>query len=364
MASSTLPPTDCASVAQRPAPVERTKKKIEVRRRVKNHERRLRWTVQAFFLLLNFYLGIQFYAWVRQFETGAYRGIERPGGIDGWLPIAGIMNLRVFLSTGEFPLAHPATLFLTTAFLTLSFVFRKSFCSWICPIGSIEEYLARFGKKLLGRNFALPKWIDVPLRAIKYLLLGFFVYIIGTMSVIGIKQFLIAPYGLIADVKLMNFFREFTPGLALTIGILLTGSMLIQNFWCRYACPYGALMGIFSMLSPVRITRNAELCVDCGKCNKACPSQLKVDTLVQIRSAECIGCLECVMACPAEGALDMKLLANTPLERRVQPWMIAAGIAVIFFGLVAYAKITDRWQTKVPPQVYQELIQNSDSYSH
>ena len=79
-----------------------------------------------------------------------------------------------------------------------------------------------------------------------------------------------------------------------------------------------------------------------------------------IRSAECLGCMECVNVCPAEGALDMKVLAS----RRVQPWMIAAGIAVVFFGLVGYAQISGHWHSDVPNSVYQQLIPNSAEFAH
>src|SRR4029078_7940487 len=94
------------------------------------------------------------------------------------------------------------------------------------------------------------------------------------------------------------------------IGILLLGSVLVKNFWCRYLCPYGALLGLASLLSPLRIRRSLAACIDCGKCAKACPANLPVDQLVTIKSAECTGCLECVSICPAEGALGMCAFAR------------------------------------------------------
>src|ERR1039457_1520366 len=115
-------------------------------------------------------------------------------------------------------------------------------------------------------------------------------------------------------------------------------SVLIQNFWCRFLCPYGALMGIVSALSPVKIRRDAEACIDCGKCNKACPSQLPVDRLVQIRSVECTGCMECVAVCPAENALQMALLPRAKKETAAARWQgrvlmprtIGAVLAIVF----------------------------------
>ncbi len=129
---------------------------------------------------------------------------------------------------------------------------------------------------------------------------------------------MMTPYGLIADVKMLDFFRTLTLTGIIVLGILAGLSLLIQNFWCRYLCPYGALMGLVSLLSPTKIRRDTEACIDCGKCSKACPAHLKVDQLVQIRSVECSACLACVASCPVENALQFALppkKAPTPAER-------------------------------------------------
>jgi polyferredoxin len=161
---------------------------------------------------------------------------------------------------------------------------------------------------------------------------------------------------------MLDFFRYMGVTAAVVVGVLLIASIFVQNFWCRYLCPYGALTGIASLLSPLRIRRVPEKCIDCAKCAKACPSQLPVDTLIQIRSAECIGCMECVSVCPAEGALDMA--AVLPVKRRVEPWVFAAGIGVIFFGLVGLAMATGHWHTPVPDDVYRELIPRARDFGH
>jgi polyferredoxin len=179
----------------------------------------------------------------------------------------------------------------------------------------------------------------------------------------GLRGFLASPYGLIADVKMLNFFRSLGVTAAIVIGTLIILSIFVQNFWCRYLCPYGALNGFVSLLSPTRIKRNPDACIDCAKCAKACPSRLPVDTLIQIRSAECLGCLECVAICPAENALDLSVVGAKPLKQRT-PWVMAAGVALIFFGVVGYAKVTDHWDTHVPAQLYQRLIPNADEYGH
>ena len=91
--------------------------------------------------------------------------------------------------------------------------------------------------------------------------------------------------------KMLNFFRFLGLTGGIVVALLVLASVFVQNFWCRYLYPYGALMGLFSLASPLRIRRETSLCIDCGKGANACPSALPVDKLVAIRSAECIGCL-------------------------------------------------------------------------
>ncbi len=338
----------------------KTKKKL-IRRLVPDNSQRIRFTVQAAFILLNLYLGIQFLRFVHFFEKGGIGEVPtRPAGVEGYLPIAGLMNLKAALLTGEIPKIHPAGMFLIVAFLTISFVFRKTFCSWLCPVGTISEYLWKLGRKIFRRNLNVPRWLDIGLRGLKYLLLAFFLYAVISMTPRDIHAFLQSPYGLIADVKMLNFFRFLGELGLVVIGTLVLLSVVIQNFWCRYLCPYGALMGLASLFSPLKIRRNPETCIDCAKCAKACPSKLPVDQLVMIKSAECTGCLECVAVCPAEKAL----VFAAPKKKEVPAWVVAAGIGVIFFGVVGYAKTTGRWNTNIPAQVYQYLVVHADEATH
>lgn len=331
-----------------------------VRRECPDHAQHLRRGAQLVFLALNLWVGFQFYRWVRYYEAGG-AGAEpaRPAGVEGWLPIAALMNLKAFLLTGDLPRIHPAGLFLLISFLVMSLLLRKSFCGWLCPVGTVSEYLWRAGRKLIGRNFRLPSAIDIPLRGLKYLLLGFFLYAVISMPVPAIRAFLEGPYGIVADVKMLNFFRYLSTTAAVMLAVLVLASLLVQNFWCRYLCPYGALLGLTALFSPLRIRRAPTACVDCAKCARACPSALPVDKLVTIRSAECMACLECVSVCPAQGALAM-----TARKRTVPAWAVAAGTVFLFLGTVAYAKLSRNWETHVPAQLYQELVPRASEFSH
>jgi polyferredoxin len=297
------------------------------------------------------------------------------------------MNLKYFLVTHHISPIHPAAMFLLVAFLLSSLLLKKAFCSWLCPVGTVSEALWHLGQKLFGRNLALPRWLDIPLRSLKYLLLAFFVYVVVTMSAEGLQQFLLAPFGIIADVKMLNFFRHMGLIGAAVLGTIVLLSVMIKNFWCRFLCPYGALMGLVSTLSPVKIRRDADACIDCGKCSKACPAHLNVDQLLQVRTAECTGCMSCIAACPAENALNFALpprhtptlslpadaspAAQSLLQsnarwhgRALQPRTVVAILAILFFGLIGLARATHHWQTHLPRSLYQQLVPHADDYNH
>ena len=368
---STLPtrPTSDESTDCKPS----IQKKTLVRRIRPDRSQQIRRGVQFTFLLLNAVIGIQFILWVRSFESaGNSISVSRPAGVDGWLPIAGLMNLRYFAATGQIPTIHPSAFVLLCVFLLSSLLVKKSFCSWLCPVGTLSEYLWKLGRKVYKRNFILPKWLDLPLRSLKYILLGFFVFIVFTMSQQELGDFLMSPFGIVADVKMLNFFRYIgTVGITVVITLVFL-SVLIQNFWCRFLCPYGALMGLISVLSPGKIRRDQEACIDCGKCNKACPSHLLVDSLVQIRSVECTGCMECIAVCPAQDALQLALPPKrqpVPItarwrKRTLRPETIAAVLALVFLGLVGVARATGHWQTNVSNEIYMQLVPNAENIDH
>jgi polyferredoxin len=336
-----------------------------IRRGNREYSQPLRFAVQLFFVVLNLWIGVQFYLWVRWAESGG-RALEvsRPAGVEGWLPIEGLMQSKYFLFTGQVPRVHAAGFFLFVSFLIISFVFRKSFCSWLCPVGTVSEYLWKFGRYTFRRNFQLPRWADIALRSLKYILLSLFAYAVASMSVGAIAQFVGSSYALVVDVRMLNFFRYPGGTTAFVVLGLVIASIFVQNFWCRYLCPYGAFLGLASLFSPARITRNLGTCIDCAKCAKACPSTLPVDKLVQIRSAECTGCLECVAVCPANNTLAVSLPVGLRTRRAIPAWTMAAGIAIVYFGLVGYAKITGQWNTELPQQVYLYLVPNANEQHH
>ncbi len=337
-------------------------RKLWKRRVVPEGSQGWRAAVQGLFLALNVWIGLEFLFFVRGHEGAWVPWVAaRPAGVEGWLPIAGMMNTRYFLETGRVPDIHPAAMVLILTFFALSVLFRKAFCGWMCPVGAVSERLWKLGKETFGRNFYAPKWLDLPLRSLKYALFCAFLYAVLSMHVDDLSAFLRSPYGLIADVKMLNFFRFLSAEAAIFVGVTVIVSIFVPNAWCRYLCPYGALMGLGAIFSPARITRVKTACIDCGKCAKACPSRLPVDQLVQIRSAECLGCMECVTACPAEGALGMTFVSG---KRMLTGPRLAAGILVLFAGAYLGARVTGHWESDIPDEVYKRLVPLARELDH
>lgn len=342
------------------------KKKI-----IKNTEKpvqKYRFIVQSAFSLLCIWIGIQFYLFSKYLETGGTAPfIHRPPGVDGFLPISSFMSFYLFITTGEIHYAHPAGLFIFLAILLVSFVFGKAFCSWLCPVGFISELIGDFGErvynKIFKRRIHLWRWIDYPLRSLKYLLLGFLFYsIFYLMSAMAVQAFLDSPYNISADLKMYYFFADISQTALIIIAVLFVLSILIRNFWCRFLCPYGALLGIVSFLSPNKIKRNPVSCIDCGLCAKACPSYIKVDKVNTVISDECNTCLSCVDACPVADTLDLKFIL--PGRKKINKKYAAIGVISIFMLVTGYGMISGHWDNKITKQEYLIYYKNMNSYGH
>lgn len=254
------------------------------------------------------------------------------------------MSLKLWAATGIFDPIHPAAPVILFAALTLSFVFRKAFCGWICPVGTFSEAAWKTGQKVLGRTYRIPKYADYALRSLKYLLLAFFMFIIVVkMSPPQIISFLETPYWKVADIKMLKFFTEMSTTSKITLSALVILSLFYKNFWCRYLCPYGALAGLFGSAGPVRIKRDPDRCIQCGLCAKNCPSLLPVNKKENVKSPECTACLTCVSYCPAKGALDISILGR----KTFRPEIFILLALTLFYGIIAAAMLTGKWHSSI-----------------
>lgn len=309
----------------------------------------LRLAVQGGFAMFLAWTCIRFLAHVRWALGQSEIWTPKPPAVEGFLPISALMAAKRLLFTGSWDPIHPAGLTIFLAILGMSLLFRKAFCGQLCPVGLLSNLLERLGRKLdvvwqpgqTGRRL---------LGAPKYLLLAGFGYVTLSMSGEDIEAFLRAPFNLVADTRMLQFFQHPSALTLGVLGVLAAASVLVPAFWCRVLCPYGALLGLASWLSPVAIRRDPEACVSCGRCARACPVALPVDTALRVSSPDCQGCAECVGACPVQGCLGVSLLGW-----RIPWWSLAAGCLAVLLGASLLADGLGYWQSPIPAPMVRRM---------
>ncbi len=324
----------------------------------------LRNSIQLGVFLISIGIGIQFFIYVLQASGNGPITVSRPPGVEGFLPIGAFMGWKLFTLTGIWDPVHPAAMVILGFAGLISLTLRKSFCGWFCPVGTLSEWLWKLGRRLFGKNYRIPGWIDIPLRSLKYLVLGFFVWTIFSMSVPAIFFFLQGAYYKVSDVKMLFFFTQMSTISVVVLIVLVFSSLIIRNAWCRYLCPYGALMGLLALISPTRIQRNPDTCIDCKLCSRVCPYHLTVDKKPQIRSPECNGCMDCSFVCPVKDTLELR---TKGFRRKV--WSIAklgTVVIVVFVLTVFTARITGHWTSDVSEREFRMRLQqiHSPKYTH
>ncbi|MCL6571493.1 MAG: 4Fe-4S binding protein [Bacillus sp. (in: Bacteria)] len=311
-----------------------------------------RYVVQALFLLFSLYIGLRFYQFYMHFDTlGEMPFVERPAAVEGFLPLSGLVALKIWLTSGDFDLIHPAGLVLLAIFVGTGFILRKSFCSWICPVGTGNEMISWLGRKIFKRNFEVPQWLAWVLTTIKYVLLIIFLFMVLQMDIFTAKNFLNEPYNKISDVKMLLLFTNLGGITLKVIIIVFILTLFYRNFWCRFLCPYGALIGLGSIFRITRIQRNEETCTNCEMCTKVCPQRVKVHKLEAVNTPNCTACMSCVEACPVKDTLSM-----TVANRGVSKWFVPVAFFVLFFVLIGIAKITGHWETIISYEEWKQLL--------
>jgi len=332
--------------------------------RLREDSQFLRSTVQFAFAALCLWIGVEFTLFARWgMSGGAAPFYERPPGVEGFLPISSLISLAYWIQTGVINTIHPSGLFILLAIVLVSLVVKKAFCSWLCPIGTLSESLWMLGQKIFKKNLTLPRWVDLPLRSLKYLLFGFFAYSIIRMNTEALGAFIYSPYNKMADVKMYEFFADISRVALYVLAGLIVLSIVIKNFWCRFLCPYGALLGLVSWISPLKITRTKSTCVDCMLCTKACPANIAVHKAGRVWSDECMSCMACVQVCPVKDTLEVRASRK---GRRIPAWVLGTLLVGIFVAVTGMAMIAGQWQNSIDRSEYLRRFKTVDGpmYQH
>lgn len=304
--------------------------------------------------------GIQFFFWVAHFRYGTPY-VPRPPSVEAFLPVSALVALKAWVTTGVYASVHPAGLTILLAVLLTAVVFHRGVCGWACPVGLVEEYLGDLGTGMLGRTIEPPWYLDWPLRSIKYLLLALFVkLILVDMSGTAARAFLQTPYNAVADVKMLDLWLSPGPVTLGLMAVLVAGSLVVRNAWCRYLCPYGALLSVIGLLSPAtaNVSRDEAACVDCGLCTAACPNYVDVQHAETVTALECTRCSQCVNTCP-KGALEFRA---GPVS--LTPTQVGLGVVGIVLLVVLVAMATGNWHSSIGYDQWARLVPAADRIGH
>jgi polyferredoxin len=313
--------------------------------------KKLRFLIQAGFALFCLFAGYRFYLFYLWGTGQSSTYVARPPSVEAFLPISALVGLKRLILSGHYDMIHPAGLTIFLAALCIGLFLRKGFCGWICPVGFTSNLAEKAGRKL-KILWQPPVWLDLPLLSLKYLLLFFFLYLIAwKMTLVEIESFHNSPYNIAVDAKMLLFFLV-PSGLSAGIMIfLIVVSFIIRNFWCRYLCPYGALLGVLALVSPFQVKRDQDSCIDCKKCEKTCPASISLTSKNTIRTAECIGCTECVSVCPVNDCLTLAL----PGRKKNSILLLPAAVLTTYILFYAVSLLTGHWYSEVPPEVMKKF---------
>ena len=219
-------------------------------------------------------------------------------------PFGGVVSTYQYATTGTFvKKTHESSFILMWIVFALTLLLGPVFCGWVCPLGSVQEWLGKLGKKIFRRkyNLFIPYKYDRILRYLRYLMLGWVVYMTAVTGKLVFAD--IDPY-----FALFNFWTgEVAVAGLVILGLVLAGSLLVERPFCKYACPYGAILGIFNLFRIFKIKRNASTCTSCEACDRSCPMNIPVSTATSVRDHQCISCMKCTseQACPVENTVAL-----------------------------------------------------------
>lgn len=289
-------------------------------------------------LLAFFVFFISFEAYMHQVKGG---GPEGSPSIHALCPYGGLESLYTIFTDGSLiDKVYSGTVVLFFLTVVLALLFRRSFCGWICPLGGIQEFLGRLGRKVLGRSLVMPRKLDHGLRVLKYPVLVFTAYLSWKTASMWVSPYdPWAAYGHLGE-GLAGVWEEFTIGFIILV-ITFAGSFLYDRFFCKYLCPMGAFLGLISKISPTRIVRDKDLCIDCNLCTKVCSMNIPVARVENVTSPECINCQECTAICPKEGALTNRVSFLKKIS--IKPAVLGFLVLLVYFGGIGIAKISGQY---------------------
>jgi polyferredoxin len=216
--------------------------------------------------------------------------------------------------------------------IVVTVVAGRYVCGWACPLGAIHQFFSFVFKKarlLKPRKEEKSRsWLSWKYFILIFVLVGS----LFTLDLVGIADPLSLLYRSFAASVIPWFARlgsaflrlvygvglpsvgdplaQSLSGLALNqtfrqgflLGLLFVGIVLLnlvkERFWCRYLCPLGALLGLFSRWNIGKVRLDMDKCIKCNLCTLHCETQANPYPNEEWRSSECVYCYTCAAICP------------------------------------------------------------------
>ncbi len=269
---------------------------------------------------------------------------ERSGAFLRWLPyLNGLCPIGLTESLGRVirgdGFADPSrtNTWLLIGAAASALLLGAVFCGWLCPLGAVQEWVGRLGKRLFPKRFnrLVPPRIDRVLSWVRYAVLA--IVLLVTIGSVATVLSAVNPSRALFHV----WFGGALPGGLAVLAVVLIGSLFVARPWCRWVCPFGAVQGTLSLISPWSIRRTSAGCPGCKRCSRACPMGIDVHTPTVVRDTRCTRCMQCVDACRVDGILAYSSRSGQRVSRPVGVYAATAAAAlVLFFSPVVIARAT------------------------
>jgi polyferredoxin len=260
----------------------------------------LRMAIQIFFFVLIAFIAVNH----TLHEKGRAIPVISSASLHAVCPFGGVVSLYQYFTSGTYiKKIHSSSFILMWIVFGLTVLVGPVFCGWVCPFGSFQELIGKIGKKIFKKKFNkfIPYSIDKYLRFLRYIMLAWVLYATAISGKIMFDT--IDPY-----YALFHFWSgEVAMSGFIVLGITIILTLFVARPFCKYACPFGATLGIFNLFRFFSIKRNIKTCIDCKACDRECQMNIQVSQNKKIWNHQCITCMKCTSEayCPVEKTVEL-----------------------------------------------------------
>jgi ferredoxin-type protein NapH len=187
-------------------------------------------------------------------------------------------------------------------------------CGWLCPFGWFQELVY----KIPVPKLRLPNRFNWS----RYVVLAILVVIIPYVT--NSSWFCrLCPAGMLEGgipwAIISADIRQLVGAFYWLKAVILAGFVgwmaVTRRPFCRWVCPLGALWAPFNNVSALRLHVDQPACIQCDRCQKVCPVNIRV--YENPNDSSCIRCLACMRECPTD-CISVKSLSWSIEADRVE----------------------------------------------